>query len=738
MTRSNHNRIALGYTVLSAGMLLLAFGMVLVMRWQLAYPGKPLPFVAGWFDGNHPWLPEGVLLPNFYNQLAGMHGTLMIFLAVVPVLVGGLGSYLVPPMIGARGLAFPRVATAGLLAHVAGIALILAGFFVPNGPPGSGWTAYAPLSNIEPVGQTLWLMGIGAVYVSSMCLCINLIVTIVQRRAPGMSLFRMPFFVWTQLVTSLLLLLAFPPLMAAGVLQLMDRLRGTSFFLPSGLVVNGTALEQAGGGSALLWQHLFWFLAHPEVYVLLLPALGIVGEVIATNTRRPLLGYRWMVAALVGLAVMSMLVWAHHMYLTGMGTAMSTFFQVTTVIISLPSLTIGMGLLLTLWGGRIHFTTPMIFALGFLPMFALGGFTGLPLALGTTNIPLHDTNYVVGHFHYIAAPGILFALFAGIYHWFPRLTGRQLGHRLGHAHFWLSFAGMNGVFMPMLLMGLAGVNRRMYDGGISYAHGQDVHFLQVAATHSAFLLGVAQLFFLVNLVWSLVAGRKVEANPWRASTLEWQPESPGAVVQTGPYAYDEEGDGFTPQATGNDAGHLPPTPTGFRDGTLGTGLLILTFVMTLAALQSSFLLLRTANAEWPQLPYSYSWWGLRAVLLFGMTGLAWHAARHADRAVRLLLIAAALGVAAVYALAMEHGHVAQVSGMKAASHNAYACYYLLTGAEGVSTVAWTLCIAAVALLIWLRKTSAAAARNLGLFGVYLIALWAIHLFLFTAYNGGNG
>lgn len=733
--RSNHNRIALGYTLLSALMLLLAFGFVLIMRWQLAYPGKPLPFVADWFDGNHPWLPGGVLLPNFYNQLAGMHGTMMIFLAVVPVLVGGFGNYLVPPMIGARGLAFSRVATLGLLTHLVGILLILAGFLTNDGPPGSGWTAYAPLSTIEPTGQTLWLLGIGAVYVSSMCLCINLIVTILQRRAPGLSLFRLPFFVWTQLVTSLLLLLAFPPLMAAGILQLMDRLRGTSFFLPSGLVINGLPLEHAGGGSALLWQHLFWFLAHPEVYVLLLPALGIVGEVIATNARRPIAGYRWLVYALLGLGVMSMLVWAHHMYLTGMGTAMSTFFQVTTVIISLPSITIGMGLLLTLWGGRIHFTTPMLFALGFLPMFALGGFTGLPLALGTTNIPLHDTNYVVGHFHYIAAPGILFALFAGVYHWFPRLTGRRLNHKLGHAHFWLSLAGMNGVFMPMLLMGLAGVNRRLYDGGMTYAHGQDVHFLQVAATHSAFLLGVAQVFFLINLLWSLVRGARCEANPWCATTLEWQPAANGAAVFHAPYAYDEDGDRFTPQADGNDAGASPPTPTGFNDATLGTALLILSFVLLLAALQSSFVLLRTANPAWPHIDYSYLWWVMRGLLLAVGTALCFHAARRGESGWRLMLGLVPLGVVAVYGLAMEHAHVVNATGMKAAAHNAYACYYLLTGVEGVLTVGWTLAALPLAGLLWGKRIAVRSTANHGLFGVFLCLLWLVQLLLFTMYNG---
>ena len=731
MPRANHNRIALGYTLMSAAMLLLAFGIVLIMRWQLAYPGQPLPFVSGFLDSNHPWMPGGVLLPNFYNQLAGMHGTLMIFLAVVPLLVGGFGNYLVPPMIGAAGLAFPRLAWGGLLFHALGIAFIVGGFFAEGGPASTGWTAYAPLSNIETSGQTYWLLGIGAVYISSMFLCINLLVTIVQRRVPGMTLFRLPFFVWTQLVTCLLLILSFPPLMAAAILQLNDRIKGSSFFLPSGLVVNGQALEGAGGGSALLWQHLFWFLAHPEVYVLLLPALGIVAEVITTNARRPLHGYRAMVYALLGLGLMSMLVWAHHMYLTGMGTAMSTFFQFTTVIISLPSITIGMGLLLTLWGGRIRFTTPMVFALGFLPMFALGGFTGMPLALGSTNVPLHDTNYVVGHFHYIAAPGILFALFAGIYHWFPRLTGRRLNHKLGLVHFWITFVGMNGVFTPMLLQGLAGVNRRMYDGGITYAHGQDVQYLQVAATHSAFLLGAAQIVFLVNLAWSFRRGALTQTNPWGATTLEWLPATPGTNVERAPYVFDE--DTPQPQAAGNDAGTQAPTPTGFSDTALGLGLLVLSFALMMAALQSCFILLRTANVDWPHLPYSYSWWIARGVLLVAATGaVAWGTRRN-----RLLPLLAAvpLGVAAAYAIAMEHAHVKYTTGMSMASHNAYACYYLITGAEGFMALGWALLLLTCALVCWRIRIGLAALRPFAGIGACLVILWAFQFFLFTQFNG---
>lgn len=523
---TDHKFIGLGYFFSSLFFMLVAFGLVLMMRWQLAWPGEPLPFLENLFDASHPSLPGGAIQPTFYNQLGALHGTIMIFLAVAPVLVGGFGCYFVPLMIGAPNLAFPRLGLLSLVAFLTGGLTMLGSFFAEGGPAATGWTAYPPLSSIETAGQTWWLLGVAAVYVSNLFLSITLIVTIVQLRAPGMTFMRLPFYVWSQLVTAFLLLLAFPPLGAAAVLQLMDRLRGTSFFLPEGLVISSQPLEVSGGGSALLWQHLFWFLAHPEVYVLILPALGMVAEIYANNTRKPLWGYRSMVYAAFFLGFMSMLVWAHHMFLTGMGSTMNVFFQATTVIVSVPSIVIGTSLLLSLWGGSIRFSVPMLFALAFLPMFAIGGLTGMPLAFASTNIPLHDTYYVIGHFHYVVAPGTILAIFAAIYHWYPKFTGRHMNVRLGLIHFWPTLIAINFVFMPMIFQGLAGVNRRLYDGGANYAHASEVLSLNRVSTMAAFCLGIAQLPFLFNFFYSLWRGDRATNNPWNATTLEWATSSP--------------------------------------------------------------------------------------------------------------------------------------------------------------------------------------------------------------------
>jgi cytochrome c oxidase subunit 1 len=593
---TDHKVIGIQYGITSLLFLFFGFTLVMMMRWQIAYPEQTFPlyqflipmciagviitFIRGLklsvntvvgsaflaFTGIFAYLgtgdermPEGIMLPEFYNQLGAMHGTIMVFLGVVPLAVGAFGNYIMPLQIGAPDMAFPKLNMASYWVYFVGGVLMLASFFVPGGAANSGWTSYPPLANIATTGQSWWLLGMVFLITSSLLGSVNFIVTIIQLRAKGLTFMRLPFFVWTQFITSFLLLLAFPPLEVAGILQLMDRVAGTSFFMPSGLVVSGQILPYTGGGTPILWQHLFWFLAHPEVYVLILPAMGIIAEIIANNTRRPLWGYKYMVYSIIFLCFISFIVWAHHMYITGMGTTISAFFQTTTMIISVPSIVILSSLFVSLYGGSMRFNTPMLFALAFLPMFGIGGLTGLPLGLSTSDIHLHDTYYVIGHFHYVVAPGTIFALFAGIYFWFPKVTGRKLNETLGKIHFWGSFVCMNVIFFPMLIQGLQGLSRRMYDGGQQYAHTQSVLYLNEVMSVAAWIMAVFQIFFIVNIFWSLKKGTQTDSNPWEATTLDWSAttspplahgnfeKEPEVFREAYEYSVPEESTDFKPQ-----------------------------------------------------------------------------------------------------------------------------------------------------------------------------------------------
>jgi cytochrome c oxidase subunit I len=594
---TDHKVIGIQYGLTALVFMLFGFFLMLAMRWSIAHPGQPIPILgplinlllgpenaASQFAGN-------IMSGTLYNSFGAMHGTIMVFLAVVPLAFGAFGNYVVPLQIGAPDMAFPRINMASYHSYWLGGLTMFISFWVPGGAAKSGWTSYSPLASVVDQGsgiwhvmngQTLWLIGMVMLITSSLLGSVNFITTIIQLRTKGMSWMRMPFFCWAQFVTGFLLLLAFPPLEAAGVMQLMDRVAGTSFFLPSGLYVGGHPLEISGGGSPLLWQHLFWFLGHPEVYVLILPAVGIVAEIIACNTRKPLWGYKSLVFASLGLGFVSFIVWAHHMYLTGMGTKVAAFFQLTTVIISIPSVIILTALMISLWGGSIRFNTAMLFATAFLPMFGLGGLTGIPLAFNAIDIYLHDTYYVIGHFHYIVAPGTIFGLMAGIYHWYPKMTGRMMSETLGKIHFWPSFVCMNLIFLPMFLQGMAGMHRRWYDGGASYelsqafipilqplvplvnlflenpVEGIKAIELNHVMRYASWALAIFQIPFILNVLLAWKLGKKAKNdNPWNATTLEWQTPTPpphgnfttDPVVYRGPYEYSVPGASkdYTPQ-----------------------------------------------------------------------------------------------------------------------------------------------------------------------------------------------
>ena len=513
---TDHKVIGRPFLFLGLGFLAIGGLMAMLIRWQLARPGAPVPIVGRLLFGPS----GGVISPVAYTALFTMHGTIMIFFAVTPILIGGFGNFCLPLLIGARDMAFPRLNMASFWIMFAATAVLTASFFVPLGPPEAGWTAYATLSTTIGTpgpGQTLWVVAIYLNGASSVMGAVNYITTVLRMRAPGMTYLRMPLTVWGFFLTSILNALFVPVLAAAMVLLFFDRVLGTQFFIA------GTT--PGAGGDPILYQHLFWLFGHPEVYILILPAWGIVGDLLSFFARKPVFGYRVTVGALVGVVILSTVVYGHHMFTTGMSPLLGESFMLLTMIISVPTSLIVLSWLGTLWRGAIRLQTPMLFCLGLVFTFGVGGLTGLYLADITADMYLHDTYFVVGHFHLIMAAALLMSLFAAVYFWFPKMFGRMLSERLGKLHFWLTFLPLNVVFMGQLVIGYEGMPRRLYDPSV-YDFLKPLLPLNRAISHAAYLLGAAQLIFVVNFFWSLARGVRAEMNPWEVGTLEWTVASP--------------------------------------------------------------------------------------------------------------------------------------------------------------------------------------------------------------------
>ena len=530
---TDHKMIGRQFLFLGLFMLVIGGLLAMTMRWELAWPETAVPGL-GWIP--EPYAYGGIIPPQTYNAFFTMHATIMIFFVVMPIMVGGFGNFLIPLMIGAGDMAFPKLNLLSFWTGLVSGIVMLAGFFVPGGPAASGWTAYAPLSAVATFtgvewGQHLWIISLIILGASSLMGSINYITTIVNMRAPGMTYFRMPLVIWSLFITAILLLLALPVLTAALAMLLFDRMFGTSFFLPQ------------GGGEPLLWQHLFWFFGHPEVYVLVLPAMGVTSDILSTFSRKPIFGYHAMAFSMIAIAFLSWIVWGHHMFISGMNPLLGTAFMMSTMVIAIPSAIKTFNWLGTLWGGSIRFTAPMLFALGFVSNFLIGGLSGIFMASTPVDIFIHDTYYIVAHFHYVVA-GIIFALFAAVYYWFPKMFGRTMNETWGRIHFVLTYIFFNGAFFPMHFLGVGGHMRRIYNP-TQYEFLQPLQPINIFITISAFILGLSQIPFVVNFFWSLFAGKKAERNPWQANTLEWTAPSPPPhgnyevtpTVYRGPYEY---------------------------------------------------------------------------------------------------------------------------------------------------------------------------------------------------------
>ena len=533
---TDHKMIGRQFLFLGLFMLIIGGILAMLIRWQLAWPETEVPGL-GWVP--EPTMYEGIIPPSTYNMLFTMHATIMIFFVVMPIMVGGFGNFLIPIMIGAKDMAFPVLNMLSFwVGAVAGV-LMVASFFVVGGAASGGWTSYTPLTGAAVYtgvnwGINLWVLSLFVLAFSSLMGSINYITTLINMRAPGMTYFRLPLSIWSLFVTAILLLLALPVLTAALGMLFFDRVFATNFFLPA-------------GGMPLLWQHLFWFFGHPEVYILVLPAMGVTSDILSVFSRKPIFGYRAMAYSMIAIAFLSWIVWGHHMFVSGMNPLLGTAFMLTTMVIAVPSAIKTFNWLGTLWGGSIRFTVPLLFAIGFVSNFVIGGLSGVFMASTPVDIFIHDTYFIVAHFHYVVA-GIIFAMFAAIYFWFPKMFGRMTNHTWGVVHFIGTYVFFNLTFFPMHFLGVGGHMRRIYNPE-QYEYLAQFGDMNVFITISAFCLAASQIPFVVNFIYSLFAGEKASENPWEANTLEWAAPSPPPhgnfattpQVYRGPYEYSVPG-----------------------------------------------------------------------------------------------------------------------------------------------------------------------------------------------------
>ena len=553
----DHKMIGKQFLITAVFMGIVAMLLSILFRIQLAWPGESSDFLSLFLG--ETWAPGGVLKENMYLGLVTIHGTIMVFFLLTGGLSGTFSNLLIPLQLGARDMASGFLNMISYWLFLVSSVIMLISLFIETGPAMAGWTIYPPLSALPQAiegsgtGMTLWLVSMTFFIAGSLMGSLNYIVTVLNLRTKGMTMTRMPLTIWAFFVTAILGVLSFPVLLSAALLLMMDRLAGTSFYL-SDIIVGGEMLENHGG-SPLLYQHLFWFLGHPEVYIVLLPALGLSSEIIATNSRKPIFGYKAMIGSILAIGFLSFIVWGHHMFITGMNPFIGSVFVFTTLLIAIPSAVKVFNYLTTLWRGSIVLTPAMLFAIGLVSTFISGGVTGIILADSALDIAIHDTYFVVAHFHIVMGMSAVFGMFAGVYHWFPKLYGKMMNTRLGFAHFWVTIVGAYGVFFPMHFVGLAGAPRRYYDSSVygefdtnSY---QMIMDLNVLITIFAIIAAFGQLIFLFNFFYSIFRGPKASVNPWRSNTLEWTTPVehihgnwPGALPEVHRWPYDYSKPGF--------------------------------------------------------------------------------------------------------------------------------------------------------------------------------------------------